>query len=307
MPPRELAAYVTGGISGEDWAYSFDGMGRRLKADLLRVLSGGLPPGGRVLDFGCGSGRLMRHLLAEAEGTEIHGCDIDAPSIAWVQRHLCPPCHAYLCGQQPPLPHPDGFFDVVVAVSVFSQLADGWEAWLLELRRVLRLGGTCVASFMGPWNAEVIAGRPVDDAEIGMSVHGFGRPWSAGGPMILHSEWWLRAHYGRAFDVLAFVPQAIGGQDGLILRRPARPAPSEAELEAPEPGEERELRAARSDVIRLHREYAALNAAHDAYAAAYAHQVQRVSDLQTERPSLRLARRCRNAIRRIARGGRGRG
>jgi SAM-dependent methyltransferase len=302
MPPRELAAYVTGGISDEDWAYAFDGMGRRLKADLLRVLPGGLPTGGRVLDFGCGSGRLMRHLLAEAERIDIHGCDIDAPSVAWVRRHLCPPCHAEVCEPRPPLPHPDGFFDVVLAVSVFSQLADGWEAWLLELRRVLRPGGIFVASFMGPWNAEVIAGRPVDDAQIGMSVHGFGRPWSAGGPMILHSEWWLRAHYGRAFDVLAFVPRGIGGQDGLILRRPERLAPSEAELEAPEPGEERELLAARSDVMRLHREYAALNAAHDAYAAAYAHEAQRVADLQTQGAARRLARQCRSAFHRIARG-----
>jgi hypothetical protein len=46
--------------------------------------------------------------------------------------------------------------------------------------------------------------------------------------------------YGRAFDVLAFVSRGIGGQDGLILSRPERPAPSEAELGAPEPGEERE-------------------------------------------------------------------
>jgi SAM-dependent methyltransferase len=299
MPPREIAVYVNGGVGGENWARDFDGMGRHLKADLLRVLPDGLPPGGRVLDFGCGSGRLLRHLLAEAEETEIHGCDIDAPSIAWVQRHLCPPCHAALCGPQPPLPHPDGFFDVVLAVSVFSQLADGWESWLLELRRVLRPGGIFVASFMGPWNGEVIGGRPVDEAEIGMSVHGLGRPWSAGGPMILHSEWWLRAHYGRAFDVLAFVPRGLGSMDGLIMRRPDRPAPSSAELETPEPGDERELRAALSDVKRLHREYAALNAAHDAYAEAYAQQVQRVADLQSEGAALRLARRCRNAIRRM--------
>ena len=181
MPPRDLAAYVSGGISDENWAHDFDVTGRYLKADLLRVLPFGVPAGGRLLDFGCGSGRLMRHLLAEAERTELHGYDIDSPSIAWVQRHLCPPCHAGVCGPRPPLPHPDGFFDVVLAVSVFSQLADGWEAWLLELRRVLRAGGICVASFMGPWNAELIAGRPFDDAEIGMSVHGFGLPWSAGG------------------------------------------------------------------------------------------------------------------------------
>ena len=89
----------------------------------------------------------------------------------------------------------------------------------------------------------------------------------------------------------------------MIMRRPDRPAPSAAELEAPEPGEERELRAALSDVGRLHREYAALNAAHDAYAEAYAQEVQRVSDLQPHGGARRLARRCRNAFRRMQRGG----
>ena len=278
MPPRDVAVYVDGGVVDEEWARDFDGMGRHLKADLLRLLPGSLPVGGRFLDFGCGSGRLMRHLLAEAERTEIHGCDIDAASVAWVQRELCPPCHAAVCGPQPALPHPDGFFDVIVAVAVFSHVADGWASWLLELRRVLRPGGIFVGSFMGPWNGEVIAGRALDAAEIGMSVHGFGRPWPAGGPMILHSEWWLRAHYGRAFDVLVYEPRGLGTMDGLVMRRPDRPAPSAPELEAPEPGEERELRAALSDVKRLHREYAKLNAAHDAYAQAYAQQRQ---ELQT--------------------------
>jgi primosomal protein N'' len=93
--------------------------------------------------------------------------------------------------------------------------------------------------------------------------------------------------------------------DGMIMRRPDRPAPSPAELRTPEPGDERELRAALADVERLHREYAALNAAHDAYAEAYAEQVRRVSELQAQGAARRLARRCRNAIRRIPRGGKG--
>ena len=116
--------------------------------------------------------------------------------------------------------------------------------------------------------------------------------------MILHSEWWLRAHYGRAFDVLVFEPRGLGTMDALVMRRPDRPAPSPPELEAPEPGEARELRAALSDVKRLHRDYAKLNAAHDAYAQAYAQQMQRIEDLEAPGAARRLARRCRNAIRR---------
>ena len=37
--------------------------------------------GRRVLDFGCGAGRTLRHFVTEAEVGEFHGCDIDGPSI----------------------------------------------------------------------------------------------------------------------------------------------------------------------------------------------------------------------------------
>ncbi|MCW3038332.1 MAG: hypothetical protein JWM31_237, partial [Solirubrobacterales bacterium] len=282
LPPRELAAYVLGGVDGEDWADAFDAMGRRLKRELLGVLPGGLPAGSRVLDFGCGSGRLLRQLLDEAATCEIHGCDIDAPSIGWVRQHLCPPLQAELAPGRPPLPYADGCFDVVLAASVLSQLADGWEAWLLELRRILAPGGHLVLTLMGPSCAPAIAGRELTDAEIGMSVHGFGRPWAAGGPMILHGEWWVRAHYGRAFEVVDVRPGGGGGQDLYVLRRPADsvPVPTLGALAAPEPGEPRELSAARHDVNRLHADYARLNASHDAYAAAYAAEAERVAELR---------------------------
>jgi len=203
---------------------------------------------------------------------------------------LCPPCHAFVAPVQPPLARDSSSFDVVLAVSVFSQIADGWEAWLLELRRILRPGGLLLATFMGPQHAPVIAGEPLTDAQIGMSVHGSGRPWAAGGPMILHSEWWLRAHYGRAFDVVRFAPEAAGGQDVLVLRRPDEgvSAPTRAQLSAPEDGEARELDAARHDVARLHRDYARLNASHDAYTAAYLEEARRTAALRAELQALHL-------------------
>src|SRR3712207_8661275 len=44
------------------------------------------------------------------------------------------------------------------------------------------------------------------EARIGMTVLGYGHPWEAGGPMVLHSEWWIRAHWGRAFEIDYFQP-----------------------------------------------------------------------------------------------------
>ena len=49
------------------------------------LIDGGMLPatqysGARVLDFGCGAGRLLRHFVGDAEDGEFWGCDIDVPS-----------------------------------------------------------------------------------------------------------------------------------------------------------------------------------------------------------------------------------
>src|SRR5439155_720346 len=61
--------------------------------------------------------------------------------------------------------------------------------------------------------------------------------------------WWLRAHWGRAFDVVWLRRGALAGDDGqpghdLALLRRREVAVTREELEAPDPGEPREARAA---------------------------------------------------------------
>jgi hypothetical protein len=48
---------------------------------------------------------------------------------------------------------------------------------------------------------EALVGEPYREDEVGMTVL---RHWETGdaGPDVLHSEWWLRAHWGRAFEIL---------------------------------------------------------------------------------------------------------
>ncbi|MDO9354746.1 MAG: class I SAM-dependent methyltransferase [Solirubrobacteraceae bacterium] len=305
LPPAELAAYVWGGNPPADWQDAFDAGGKLLRDQLEAIVPGALHGGARILDFGCGSGRLLRQLLPQATAGEVHGTDIDAESVAWIQGNLCPPCQATVAPSAPPLEYQDESFDLIVAVSVFSQIADGWAEWLLELRRILKPGGLLVVSLMGLDRAPIIAGRDLTDAEVGMSIHGYGRPWAAGGPMILHSEWWVRAHYGRAFTVRSVHPRALNDLDTYVLKRPVfggedagnaggagapgaaaaetggdDHVPTPAELAAPEPGEPRELSAAMHDVARLHQDHATLNAAHDAYAAAYQEESAKSAELR---------------------------
>ena len=87
---------------------------------------------------------------------------------------------------------------------------------------------------------------PVQVDDIGMLVIKYGNPWSFGGPTVMHSPWWVRAHWGRAFEIERLDPGAlqgfrIGGHDLAWLRKPSTPPPTVPKLEAVDPGEEREL------------------------------------------------------------------
>jgi SAM-dependent methyltransferase len=128
-----------GRIDDRDIAAAYDAIGRHSRARIERLLPADWSwEGRRVLDFGCGAGRTLRHFLDEAEHAEFHGCDIDDRSIAWLSENLSPPFHVFQNGESPGLPSPDRFFDVAYALSVFTHLGDHWADWLLELRRVRR-------------------------------------------------------------------------------------------------------------------------------------------------------------------------
>jgi len=127
--------------------------------------------GRRVLDFGCGAGRTLRHFLGEAEIAEFWGCDIDEASIAWVSEHLSPPIHPLRSREIPPIPRPDGYFDLVYAISVFSHLTESWSEWLVELHRVLRDDGLLIATYMGKEMAERLANELLDASNgLGASI-----------------------------------------------------------------------------------------------------------------------------------------
>jgi SAM-dependent methyltransferase len=218
LPPLQLADRVLS-LEGRDDPYAaYLRLGAETRAELLALLGSGWSfAGKRVLDFGCGAGRTLRHFLGEAEACELWGADIDAASIEWLQGALCPPLHAVRCEPEPPLALEPGF-DLIWAISVFTHLTDTSLPWLLELHRLLRPGGLLMATYMGRWNSQELAGEPWDEDRIGMNVLRHDQRWEHGGPMVLMSDWWVREHWGRAFELVAVAP-LVHGQTWTLLRR----------------------------------------------------------------------------------------
>ena len=242
-PPLRLADRVLSLDGYGDPFAAYEALGADTKAQLLALLPDDWSfAGRRVLDFGCGAGRTLRHFLAEAESAEIWGVDIDAESVAWLQSSLCPPLHAARCAPEPPLDFEAGTFDLAWAISVFTHLTDASLPWLLELHRILKPGGLLMASYMGRWNSEVIAGEAWDEDRIGMNVLRHTNGWEHGGPMVLMSDWWVREHWGRAFEIVALAPEVHGQSWALLRRRDVALTVADVERPSDDPREHAALR-----------------------------------------------------------------
>lgn len=139
LPPPQARLLV----AGSEQLSVFLGLGRRgfnALQEALRRTGTDSDELGRVLDFGCGVGRVLRY-WHQVPGVEIHGCDIDANAIDWVRNHLR---FAQFSTNtpEPPLDYPDGHFGLVYALSVFTQLPEELQlSWFRELLRVLRPDG----------------------------------------------------------------------------------------------------------------------------------------------------------------------
>lgn len=102
--------------------------------------------GASILDFGCSSGRVLRHFDDQRanDNWSLYGCDIQAQAIEWMRRNF--PCQFNVITSStiPHLPYEDNMFDVIYGISVFTHIKFQWDAWLMELRRVLKHGGLLI-------------------------------------------------------------------------------------------------------------------------------------------------------------------
>jgi SAM-dependent methyltransferase len=296
-PPPELAAYVAAGTEA-DPVELYLRQGEEFSRVLLSLLPRDLDlKGERVLDFGCGSGRFLRHLINAGTGAVFDGCDIHAPSIDWLNHHLPGPHQAFVCNPAPPLPGADKRYRLIYAMSVFTHLTNTWAAWMCELHRLLADDGVLIATVMSAPMGVHFEEDPWDEDRIGMLVLGPGRPWDAGGPMVLHSEWWIRAHWGRAFNIELFDDgRQSGFGQGVAVMRKRNVTVTPEQLEDIEPGEPREVSALKHALNRAHAESTLLNVRHDEYARAYHQEAAKREALERKLAHARGARKAARAV-----------
>lgn len=238
VPPGAVRARVGGPGIGFGSITAYLRGGRATADDLAAAIAStgrNLDDCKSVLDFGCGSGRVLRYLAGDHPG--FTGCDVDREAIEWAQEHL--PGISWVASPfTPPLPFETNQFDLIVSVSVLSHLEDDLAlSWVQEIARVLTPGGLALLSTHGnhAWEqfrsgavSSGIVRRPDIDAHGNLDDEGqiflpfydadsatpgtdsrFGNAFQ--------SEAHIRGSWGKHLDIVEVLPRGMNGWQDLVL------------------------------------------------------------------------------------------
>lgn len=169
LPPPQLRFHVAGSSDRRTFVTIGARAAREVTDAAARHQERGAIRG--VLDFGCGCGRVARHVPKLLPHALMSGIDVDERVVRWCARHLAGDWRTI--EPDPPTSLPGGAYDLVYAVSVFTHLPEVRQrAWIAELHRLLRNGGLLIVTTLGP---ELVWSRPDLDASQReqLVAHGF--------------------------------------------------------------------------------------------------------------------------------------
>lgn len=96
----------------------------------------------KILDWGCGPGRIIRHLpQIIGNGCDYYGTDYNKKSIDWCSKNL-PDIHFNNNSLKAQLPYDDNYMDIIYGISIFTHLSEQLHYdWYKELYRILKPNG----------------------------------------------------------------------------------------------------------------------------------------------------------------------
>jgi len=220
LPPPALREWVAG-TSDLDWFLKGGKLGVQTIVSLLEVHGTVLGELDSVLDFGCGCGRVVRH-LRDYETVNVHGTDCNQHAIVWCDEHLN--FAEFGTNQlEPRTRYREHCFDLVYAFSVFTHLTESLQSpWMQELRRILKPEGLLIVTVHGDQYFPQIPASEQPRYQRGELIV-TGRE-AAGDNLCAayHPEAYVRNVLAKDFDVIECRPQgALGNplQDAYLLRR----------------------------------------------------------------------------------------
>ena len=143
LPSALLRKRVHGSFCPESYLQ----VGENIFQDLLNLSKLNTKFDHRILDFGCGPGRIARNFFQQ--GVFVYGTDIDEEAINYCKKNFA---NGDWCVNDwtPPFKYKSNFFDFIYSVSVFTHINQELQRkWLKEVSRILKPDGIAVVSIHG--------------------------------------------------------------------------------------------------------------------------------------------------------------
>lgn len=193
----------------------------------------GLDRGMTLMEFGCSTGRVLRHFYEQKSNLDwkLIGCDTQALHIEWLRQFWPQDICVYTGSVYPKLPFEDNSIDIILGMSVFTHIKYLWDFWLLELRRVLKPGGLLLQTIHAEkaWKF-YYDNRHLDWVQSGISPIILDSPemnidYLLCGDIAVSQTFWkkdvARKYWGRYFDVLDVLSPVSPAwfQDMMVCRK----------------------------------------------------------------------------------------
>ena len=219
VPPPALRFQVAG-TDDADWFLKGGELGALAIGEALASQGLRLAQFRNVLDFGCGCGRVIRH-LASHDAVQLHGSDLNIEAIRWCDENL-DFAEFGSNGAEPPLRYRQDSLDLVYAFSVFTHLAETIQlAWLSELHRVIRPGGILLLSVHGDACRDLMLELERRRYDDGWLVVRWEDKSGQNECAAFHPDSYVRRVMGREYEILSHLPVGAKGnppQDLYVLK-----------------------------------------------------------------------------------------
>lgn len=158
----------------------------------------------KILDWGCGPGRIIRHIHQFVDKCEVYGVDYNPTNLNWCKDNI-PNVNFSKNEIDPPLRFEVDTFDFIYGISIFTHLsAPNHKAWMDELARVSKTGSIIYLTSHGPIYKRILTEKErkqYDDGKLvnrGNAIEGH-RVYAA-----FHPPAYFRKLLETHFEVLSY-------------------------------------------------------------------------------------------------------
>lgn len=182
-----------------------------------------------ILDWGCGTGRIIQHMHDYNPYALLYAADINKKMIDWNHQNI-KDVHFSLISSNQPTAYPANYFDLVYGISVLTHLPSKLQdAWIVELQRIIKPSGILLITTHGSFFHSQLLQKEkkllVENGFYEKSFHQNKQLQSGDRNFTMYVE----EHYFKKviephFDIKSYYdgtkyPEKFGGQDLWILQK----------------------------------------------------------------------------------------